>query len=113
MATVGELIIEKKNNFCKYLLSIMEDKEVIEKLNIDSIKLFKQNIDKLQDCDVNMFIYWVGLELKPQKDKLNEYVIKWIKINGIDYIPEMDKYKDKIISYIKLFIDLIDYTFDD
>ena len=114
--TVGDLIIEKKNNFCNNLLTIADDEEVIDTFDSEEIKVYKENIEKLRNCALELFIFWINKNLMNKKDELEEYSLKFMKMNGFncDDHPELvEKYKPKIISYIKLFIDLLEYSFEE
>ena len=114
--TVGDLITEKKNNFCNHLLTIADDQEVIKSFGPEQIKVYKENIEKLRSCALELFIFWINKNLMNKKDQLEEYALKFMKMNGFDCDdhPELvEKYKPKIISYIKLFIDLLEYSFEE
>jgi len=113
MSTVGELITEKKNNFCNFLLTIIEDEEIKSKVNEENVNKYKENVQRLRDTTIEIFIFWVSNDLCRKKDKLDTYPTHFLKLNGIEYIPEIDKYKEKIIAYLKLFIDLLEYTFQE
>lgn len=113
MSTVGELIVEKKNNFCNFLLSITEDETINKKISEENINKYKENVEKLRSTTIEIFIFWISKDLLNKKDKLDLYPEHFLKLNGIEYISEIDKYKEKILAYLKLFIDLLEYTFEE
>lgn len=125
MSTVGELLQEKKDNFVKFLKEVIENEETIKLTTSKEKEKFSQCIEKLDSAKVELFIYYITKELIPQKDKIDTYVNTFLCKNGISEISpflndeELKKlsevlvgYKDKVKKYLKLFIDILEYSFE-
>lgn len=125
MSTVGELLQEKKENFYNFLVEVIENEETTKMLTTEEYDRFKECITKLKDAKVELFIYYVTKELLPQKDNLNIYVNTFLCKNGInemsvflddDKLKECSEvlveYKSKVKRYLKLFIDILEYSFE-
>lgn len=125
MSTIGELIEEKKNNFTNFLVEVIENEEVIKNITEEERNTFMKSIRKLSEASVTLFIFYITKELIPNKDNLNEYIKKFLNMNGInedsfflddeklkDYPPILSEYKEKIQRYLKLFIDIMEYSFE-
>lgn len=108
--TVGDLLLQKKNNCCLYLKEIIEKPEVIEKLTEEQIKTYNENTKKIEDAPIFAFIFFVHHELIPNKDNLNDYCNTFLKRNGIEDLEPFEEYKEKIVRYLKLFIDILEYS---
>lgn len=125
MSTIGELIQEKKDNFIKFLTEVLESEEVIKHITESEINTFKQSIEKLQSASIVIFIFYITKELMPQKDNLDEYLKKFLTMNGInedsfflddeklkEYPQILSEYKEKVKKYLRLFIDIMEYSFE-
>lgn len=125
MSTVGELIEEKKDNFTTFLIEVLENEEVIKHITEAEITTFKASIDKLKEASIVIFIFFITKELMPKKDELDSYLKEFLIMNGIDkdsfflddeklkeYPPILTEYKEKVKKYLKLFIDIMEYSFE-
>lgn len=109
MKTIGELLIEKKNNCCNYLKEIIEIEEVKTKLTEEQIQKYKEHIAIFDNAPLFAFIYFIHNDLIKYRDDLKEYTNNFLKKNGIEDIEPFEKYKEKIEKYLQLFIDIIEY----
>jgi len=126
MSTVGELLQEKKNNFIKYMISVLNNEDVKDEITTIEIQTFRENIGKLQKISSEIFILFIAKELQPQKDKLNEYINHFLQMNGIcsesfllddenlkDHPQIFTDIKNKVVQYLQLFIDIYEYSFQE
>lgn len=110
MSTVGELLEAKKNNCCKYLEEIIQKPEILEKLTEEQIKKYNERVSIFKNAPIFAFIYYVNVELIPNKDNLEDYTNDFLKKNGIEDLEPFAEYKEKIKQYLKLFIDIVEYS---
>lgn len=124
--TIGELLLEKKSNLYNYLSEVLKNDDIKANLSKDELETFIFRSQKLNEASVENFIFFIKKSMLPNKDNLDKYVNEFLCANGItktSFMLEDDKLKDypiiffecknKIKQYIKLFVDIIEYSFEE
>ena len=94
-----DFIKQKLNNFIKFC----RDQISIKSLTGNYLK----KLEELENVDINHFVQWIIMELKPYKDNLHAFVVKTMEEANvkIDTLTK-DEY-NKIVRYLQCFIDYV------
>lgn len=92
---LNDLLIEKKNNFCDYLISLFPDNESV-----------KKNVNTQRSVDNSSFLLYVKNNIQPYKENLDYIVDDRFEtyLKNSKKLEEKDRVKIK--RYLSFFIDL-------
>lgn len=125
MATVGDLILEKKTNFTNFLHEVIANEEVGKLLSSEELSTCRVSINKINNASVPLFIFFITKDVMEERHDLKSYLNKFLITNGVredsiflndeklnDYPPVLLEYKEKAIKYLQMFINIIEYSFE-